>query len=183
MCASVGALVNVGLPEKVELPDTVNVPDRVRFEGMVVVPLVDPKLMVVAAPPMFKVVTVWLSRLKVVWSVNISPPLAIRSPWDVMFEEQLNDPLLLVTEHPEEEDPPPMCISPVEALPILIAPVVPALRDIDVLAVDAEIEGEEPWNTKELLVKVFPLTVDSKETGPWTWRVDAKVALSLTKRG
>jgi len=52
----------------------------VKSLAMVVVPVVAPMLSVVAAPPMFKVVAVALTRLKVVAVVVRSPPLTAKSP-------------------------------------------------------------------------------------------------------
>ena len=38
--------------------------------------------------------------LRVVWSVSISPPFAIRSPWEVILPEQLTEPVEFVMVHP-----------------------------------------------------------------------------------
>ena len=167
MWASVGTLVSESCPPvvtdilelKVAAPVKVDAPVTLKALLTVVVPVPAPIDIVVPAPPIFKVVAVVFTRLNVVWFVVRSPPLISKSEAAVIFPLQFKVPLLFVMVHPVSEDPPPRCISPVDALPILIAPVVPALRDKDVLAVEAEIEGEDPENISLVELKVLPFIV------------------------
>ncbi len=123
---SVIASPMVLLPFKLVLPVTVKVPEMaVAALLMVAVPVEAPKETVVAAPPIFKVVAVALTKLKVVAVVVISPPLTARSPVSVVFpvtarvEERVVAPVtvrvpeiegedfrLKVTDEPSDTSPP-----------------------------------------------------------------------------
>lgn len=85
----------------------------------------------------------------------------------VMFPEQIKLPLLFVIVHPVWSEPPAKYISPVDELPILIAPVPLPLRDIWELVVDGYIDGEEPEKIKEeelnVLLFIVPETVRLSE--------------------
>ena len=74
------------LLDKTSVPATLKTfPDStLRSFLTVVVPLVAPMEMVVAACPIFKVVVVAFIRLKVVWDVVMSPPFTAISPLKVM---------------------------------------------------------------------------------------------------
>ncbi len=69
----------------VKPPFAVIRPVAVRALLTVVVPVEAPKDIAVAAPPKFKVVTVELSRLKVVAVLVMSPPFTAKSPVKVVF--------------------------------------------------------------------------------------------------
>ena len=71
-------LDTVNPPFSVASPVRVDVPSTDRLLLIVVVPLVAPREIVVASPPMFSVVAVVLRRLKVPWFVVMLPPFTAR---------------------------------------------------------------------------------------------------------
>lgn len=77
--------VNVDWAFAAKAPFAVVVPVIVKALFTVVVPVPAPTEMVVAAPPIFKVVAVELNRVAVTLVVVKSPPLRARSPVDVML--------------------------------------------------------------------------------------------------
>ena len=108
-------MVNVGLPENVvveenvPVPVSVKLPESVRDVAKVVVPEDDPRLIVVALPPIFKVVAVSLNIYAVCCVVLRYPPLANRFPPDVMSDEQLRLAVeFVIKQYVPVVDPPPM---------------------------------------------------------------------------
>jgi hypothetical protein len=102
---------------KLEELTVVVVPWICRSPGMITFPVEDPIVVLVAAPPIFNVVAVVLTRLNVVAVVVISPPLTARSPATVRsFVVLLNvSPL-----SPPKVDPPSLnwtCVSEPPGVP------------------------------------------------------------------
>ena len=66
-------------------PLSVESPETIKLLLIVVVPVEDPNVRLVAPPPIPKVVTPLLKRVAEVWVVVMSPPFKARSPVDVML--------------------------------------------------------------------------------------------------
>lgn len=92
----------VAPPFSVAIPENVLVPRTLKLLLMVVVPVVAPREIVVASPPMFNVCTVVFKRLKLPWLVVMFPPLTARFAPAVTFpvkrevESTVNVPLVWI---------------------------------------------------------------------------------------
>jgi len=88
---------------------------------------------------------------------------SIAAPPNVAVPGQLIEPdEFVIKQYVVEVEPPPMYISPLLELPILIAPVPLAFREIDVFVVPGYIDGEEPAKTSLVSVRVSELIAPVK---------------------
>lgn len=107
--------------------ETVISPERARVLLIVVVPVVAPIEIAVAAPPIFKVVTVELRRLKVVAVEVRSPPFKAKSPVKVVSpvtvkvpDKEMESFKDRVADEPKEISPPPDKLVPAVTVTLLL---------------------------------------------------------------
>lgn len=117
------------VPEKVpEKLEAVKVPVADKALLIVVVPVKAPKLRLVAAPPIFRVVTVELSRLKLVAELVKSAPLTARSPVKVVspVTARVEDRVVaLVTPRVEPKVAAPETLKVPDTSKVLVGELVP----------------------------------------------------------
>ena len=131
------------------------------FASIVSAPVPD-----IAVPDTFKLLTAVALNVPPDTVPPLNVPAEIVAP--LIVDVQANAPVLFVTVHPVEAEPPPRRMSPVLVPPIWTWPVVPALIDILVAAVEAEMFGLTPENVRAVLVKVFVFMVPLAVRAPVT---------------